>query len=117
MKHMLKSTFLFMIISNFVFIINCSNERECIEEKRSDEYSLNPHNKEVIGFKISSSIIDRVKEVHEFGNLIIKTISPEDIILLKKAAISDQTTELIIREKVIETCVFIFQEILDLKTV
>ena len=40
---------------------------------------------EVIGFKISSSIVDRVKEVHEFGNLIIKTISPEDIISLKCA--------------------------------
>ena len=40
---------------------------------------------EVIGFKISSSIADRVKEVHEFGNLIIKTISPEDIISLKCA--------------------------------
>jgi len=40
---------------------------------------------EVIGFKISQSITDRVKEVHEFSNLIIKTISPEDIILLKCA--------------------------------
>ena len=40
---------------------------------------------EVIGFRISSSIIDRIKEVHEFGNLIVKIISPEDIILLKCA--------------------------------
>lgn len=40
---------------------------------------------EVIGFKISSSIVGRVKEVHEFGNLIVKTISPEDIVLLKCA--------------------------------
>jgi len=40
----------------------------------------------------------------------------EDIILLKKASISDQTIELIIREKVIETCAFTVQEILDLKT-
>jgi len=40
----------------------------------------------------------------------------EDIILLKKAFISDQTIELIIREKVIETCAFSVQEILDLKT-
>jgi len=40
---------------------------------------------EVIGFKISSSIINRLKEVHEFGNLVIKIISPEDIILLKCA--------------------------------
>jgi hypothetical protein len=37
------------------------------------------------------------------------------IILLKKAAISDQTIELIIREKIIETCAFTLQEILDLK--
>ena len=43
-------------------------------------------------------------------------LKSEDIILLKKAAISDQTVELIIREKVIETCAFTVQEILDLKT-
>jgi hypothetical protein len=40
----------------------------------------------------------------------------EAIILLKKAAISDQTIQLIIREKIIETCAFTLQEILDLKT-
>ena len=40
---------------------------------------------EVIGFQISPSIIDRVKEVHEFGNLAVKIISPEDVILLKCA--------------------------------
>ena len=40
----------------------------------------------------------------------------EDIILLKKSFISDQTIKLIIREKVIETCAFTVQEILDLKT-
>ena len=43
-------------------------------------------------------------------------LKSEDIILLKNAAISDQTIELIIREKVIETCAFTVQEILDLKT-
>lgn len=43
-------------------------------------------------------------------------LKSEDIILLKKAFISDQTIELIIREKVIETCAFTVQEILDLKT-
>lgn len=41
--------------------------------------------REVIGFKVSPSMVSRVKEVHEFGNLVIKTISPEDIILLKCA--------------------------------
>lgn len=41
--------------------------------------------KEVISFKISENILERVKETHEFGNLIIKLISPEDIILLKCA--------------------------------
>lgn len=40
---------------------------------------------EVISLKISNSILNRVKEVHEFGNLIIKIISPEDIIMLKCA--------------------------------
>ena len=43
-------------------------------------------------------------------------LKSEDIILLKKADISDQTIELIVREKVIETCAFTVQEILDLKT-
>lgn len=41
--------------------------------------------KEVITFKISDTIIKRVKEKHEFNNLIIKVIIPEDIILLKCA--------------------------------
>jgi hypothetical protein len=44
------------------------------------------------------------------------SLKNEAIILLKKAAISDQTIELIIREKIIETCAFTLQEILDLKT-
>ena len=48
---MLKSAFLFMIISNFAFVIGCSNDREGTEGNRSKEYSWNPHNKEVIGFK------------------------------------------------------------------
>ena len=29
--------------------------------------------------------LERIKEVHEFGNLIVKIILPEDIILLKCA--------------------------------
>ena len=41
--------------------------------------------KEIITFKMSENIIDRVKEIHEFNNLIIKVVSPEDIILLKSA--------------------------------
>jgi len=41
--------------------------------------------KEVISFKMSNSVIERVKETHEFGNLFIKIVSPEDIILLKCA--------------------------------
>ncbi len=40
---------------------------------------------EVICFKISQSIIERIREVHEFGSLIVKLASPEDIILLKCA--------------------------------
>lgn len=41
--------------------------------------------KEVICFEISPTILERIKEVHEFNNLIIKVIIPEDIILLKCA--------------------------------
>ena len=41
--------------------------------------------KKVICFWITDSILNRVKEVHTFDNLIIKVISPEDIILLKCA--------------------------------
>jgi predicted nucleotidyltransferase len=48
---------------------------------------------EVISFKISDSISERAREVHEFGNLIIKTISPEDIILLKCATEREKDRE------------------------
>src|SRR3989344_75687 len=41
--------------------------------------------KEIITFEMSDTIAGRVKEVHEFNNLIVKIISPEDIILLKCA--------------------------------
>lgn len=41
--------------------------------------------KEIICFKMTDSILSRVKEEHEFSNLIIKVIAPEDIILLKCA--------------------------------
>lgn len=38
---------------------------------------------EVICIKITKEILDRVKEVHEFDNLIVKVLSPEDLILMK----------------------------------
>ncbi|MFH0868627.1 MAG: nucleotidyltransferase [archaeon] len=41
--------------------------------------------KEVICFKMTDSMLSRVREVHEFGNLIVKVIAPEDILLLKCA--------------------------------
>ena len=41
--------------------------------------------KEIITCKMSESIIGRVRETHEFGNLHVKIVSPEDIILLKCA--------------------------------
>ncbi len=39
----------------------------------------------------------------------------KDIIRLKKGGISDETIQLMVREKTIETCAFTIQEILDLK--
>jgi len=41
--------------------------------------------KKIVCFELSDSIIEKVKEVYEYGNLIIKVVSPEDIILLKCA--------------------------------
>src|SRR3989344_6222102 len=38
---------------------------------------------EVIGFKIHQDTIERIREVHEFGNFIVKTASPEDILMMK----------------------------------
>src|SRR3989338_9067268 len=38
---------------------------------------------EVIGFKIHQSTIERLREVHEFGNFIVQTASPEDILMMK----------------------------------
>ena len=38
---------------------------------------------EVIGFKIHEKTIERLKEIHEFGNFIVKTASPEDILMMK----------------------------------
>ncbi|MFH1592851.1 MAG: nucleotidyltransferase [Candidatus Woesearchaeota archaeon] len=39
--------------------------------------------KEVVCIKITESILERVKEVHQFGKLVVKVLSPEDIILMK----------------------------------
>lgn len=41
--------------------------------------------KEIISSAMSDTITQRVKETHEFNNLIVKVVSPEDIILLKCA--------------------------------
>ncbi len=38
---------------------------------------------EVIGFKIHQTTIERLREVHEFGNFVVKTASPEDILMMK----------------------------------
>ena len=38
---------------------------------------------EVIGFKIHKDTIERIREIHEFGNLVVKTASPEDILMMK----------------------------------
>lgn len=40
---------------------------------------------EIICFNISPGILSRIKEKHEFGNLLVDIVSPEDIILLKCA--------------------------------
>ncbi len=39
--------------------------------------------KEVICIRITDAMLDRVKEIHRFENLIIKVLSPEDLILMK----------------------------------
>lgn len=39
----------------------------------------------IISFKFTESMMERVQKVYEYGNLAIKIISPEDIILLKSA--------------------------------
>ncbi|MEK6983938.1 MAG: DUF6036 family nucleotidyltransferase [Nanoarchaeota archaeon] len=38
---------------------------------------------EVIGFKIHLETLKRIKEIHEFGNFLVKTASPEDILMMK----------------------------------
>src|SRR3989344_9348004 len=41
--------------------------------------------KEIICFKLSETMINRVKMIYEYDNIIINVVSPEDIILLKSA--------------------------------
>ena len=38
---------------------------------------------EVMGFKIHKKTVERLREVHEFGNFVVKTASPEDILMMK----------------------------------
>ncbi len=40
----------------------------------------------LIQFRLTASIISRVREAHEFFNLVIKIVSPEDIVLFKSFA-------------------------------
>lgn len=40
----------------------------------------------LIYFKLTKTIISRIREVHEFSNMIVKVVSPEDIILFKSMA-------------------------------
>ncbi len=46
----------------------------------------------LIYFRLTKTIISRIKEVHEFFNMVVKIVSPEDIILFKSMAdrISDR---------------------------
>ena len=54
---------------------------------------------EVIGFRIHQAVIERIREVHEFSNLVVKTASPEDILMMKgcteRARDRDDAAELI----------------------
>jgi len=38
---------------------------------------------EVIGYKIHEKVIERIRDIHEFSNFIVKTASPEDILMMK----------------------------------
>lgn len=46
--------------------------------------------KEVITFKVTQTMFERARECHEFDNLIVYLISPEDIFLLKSATERDK---------------------------
>ncbi len=62
------------------------------EDTESDPIMMEGHNtrfdlfvNEVITMKLTDSIKERVKEVHEFDNFVVKTLSPEDVIMFKCA--------------------------------
>ena len=62
------------------------------EDIKSEPIMMEGHNarfdlfvNEVITMKITESIKGRVKEAHEFDNFIVKTLSPEDVIMFKCA--------------------------------
>ena len=38
---------------------------------------------EVIGFKLQQETLERIREIHAFDNLLVKTASPEDILMMK----------------------------------
>lgn len=61
-----------------------SKEKPIILENK-EKQRIDLFLKEVICFEITDSILTRIREVHEFNNLIIKVIAPEDIIFLKCA--------------------------------
>ncbi|AJF62241.1 MAG: ArsR family transcription regulator [archaeon GW2011_AR20] len=50
-----------------------------------DEFRIDLFNQKVICFYLTKEIENRVTDLFEFGNLFVKIISPEDIILLKCA--------------------------------
>ncbi len=54
-----------------------------ILERQDERFDL--FIRKVITFEITDSIKERVSSVYEFANLVIKVVSPEDIILLKCA--------------------------------
>jgi len=57
--------------------------------------------KDIISFKLSPGIKERVKERHEFDNFKIMVVSPEDILLLKSA--TDRRGDVLDAKKIIET--------------
>ena len=56
--------------------------------------------KKVITFEITENIKERIEKVYEYGNLIVKIVSPEDIILFKCA--TERPGDRIDAKKIIE---------------
>ncbi len=61
------------------------SEEEPIFLENKEEQRVDLFIKEVICFELSDAMLSRIKEAHEFNNLIVKVVAPEDIILLKCA--------------------------------